>query len=312
MYKEIGEATAGETIAAAWDAGIRYFDTAPLYGSGISEHRFGHSLREYPRDDFVLSTKVGRRLYPDVTKGGETGPFVKGLPFRVEYDYTADGVRRQLEDSLQRLGMARIDIVYIHDIAEDTHGPRWREVFDDAMKGAAVALAQLRDEGVIQAWGLGVNRIEACLRALDQEEPDVFLIAGRYSLLNTPALDELSPRCIQRGIHVVVGGPYNSGIIAGGSTYEYGQASPDQVAARDHLQTIADQFKIDLRAAALQFCAAHPAVSSVIPGTSQPKRVIENVELMKQSIPAEFWQRLKDDALIPRTAPTPSLSHRDT
>jgi D-threo-aldose 1-dehydrogenase len=305
MYKEIDEAAAGATIAAAWNAGIRYFDTAPLYGSGISEHRFGHSLRDYPRDDFVLSTKVGRRLYPDVTKSGQTGPWASGLPFRIEYDYTADGVRRQVEDSLQRLGMARIDVVYIHDVAEDTHGARWLEVFDGAMTGAAVALAQLRDAGVIRAWGLGVNRTEACLRALDHADPDVFLIAGRYSLLNTPALDTLFPRCIERGTRVVVGGPYNSGIIAGGSTYEYGKASADQVAARDHLKAIADQSNVDLRAAALQFCAAHPAVSSVIPGTSQPQRVIENVELMNQVIAPEFWTRLKDDGLIPPNAPTP-------
>src|SRR5215203_1581002 len=154
------------TLAAAWDAGIRYFDTAPHYGPGISEHRFGHALRGRPRDDFVLSTKVGRLLRADASKGGKHGPFVQGLPFRVDYDYTADGARRSIEDSLQRLGMARIDVAFIHDCAEDAHGERWPEVLDTAMKGAAAALTRLREEGVIRGWGLGVNRVEPCVLAL--------------------------------------------------------------------------------------------------------------------------------------------------
>ena len=306
MFEEVSDEAAEATLNAAWDAGIRYFDTAPEYGPGISEHRFGHALRNRPRDDFVLSTKVGRLLRADSSKGGQHGPFVKGLPFRVDYDYTADGVRRSIEDSLQRLGMARIDIAYIHDCAEDAHGDRWLEVFDTAMKGAAVALTRLREEGVIRAWGLGVNRVEPCLMALDRADPDVFLLAGRYSLLNQPALDELLPRCRERGVHVVVGGPYNSGIIAGGKTFEYQEASPDKVAARDRLAGIAKRHGVDLRAAALQFCAAHPVVASVIPGTKNPARVHENVRLMNQPIPAAFWQELKQSGVLPENAPTPA------
>ena len=306
MFEEVTDEDAEATLVAAWDAGIRYFDTAPEYGPGISEHRFGHALRRYRRDDFVLSTKVGRLLRADAGQGGRHGPFVKGLPFRVDYDYTADGVRRSVEDSLQRLGMARIDVAYIHDCAEDAHGERWLEVFDTAMRGAAVALTRLREEGVIRAWGLGVNRVEPCVMALERADPDVFLLAGRYSLLNQPALDTLFPRCAARGVHVVVGGPYNSGIIAGGRNFEYQEASPEQVAARDRLAAIARQHGVDLRAAALQFCAAHPVVASVIPGTKNPARVRENVALMAQPIPAAFWQELRRQGIVPGQAPIPA------
>jgi D-threo-aldose 1-dehydrogenase len=306
MFERVSDADAIATLEAAWDAGIRYFDTAPEYGPGISEHRFGQFLRNKPRNEYVLSTKVGRLLRADATKGGQHGPFVAGLPFRVDYDYTADGVRRSIEDSLQRMGIASIDIAYIHDCAEDAHGDRWLEVFDTAMKGAAVALTQLREEGVIRGWGLGVNRVEPCVMCLDRADPDVFLLAGRYSLLNQPALDEFFPRCGERGVHVVVGGPYNSGLIAGGRNFEYQEAPPDKVAARDRLAAIAKRHNVDLRAAALQFCAAHPVVASVIPGTKNPQRVHENVALMKQPIPAEFWQELKRERVLPENAPTPA------
>jgi D-threo-aldose 1-dehydrogenase len=306
MFERVSDADAVATLEAAWDAGIRYFDTAPEYGPGISEHRFGQVLRNKPRDEFVLSTKVGRLLRADATKGGQHGPFVAGLPFRVDYDYSADGVRRSIEDSLQRLGLARIDVAYIHDCAEDAHGEHWREVFDTAMKGAAVALTQLREEGVIRGWGLGVNRVEPCILALEQADPDVFLLAGRYSLLNQPALDAFFPQCQQRGVHVVVGGPYNSGLIAGGKTFEYQEASQDKVAARDRLAAIAGRHGVDLRAAALQFCAAHPVVASVIPGSKNPGRVRQNLELMRQAIPAAFWEELKREQILPAEAPTPA------
>jgi D-threo-aldose 1-dehydrogenase len=306
MFERVSEADAAATLDAAWDVGIRYFDTAPEYGPGISEHRFGQMLRNMPRDEFVLSTKVGRLLRADASKGGQHGPFVAGLPFRVDYDYSADGVRRSIEDSLQRLGLARIDVAYIHDCAEDAHGEHWREVFDTAMKGAAVALTRLREEGVIRGWGLGVNRVEPCILALEQADPDVFLLAGRYSLLNQPALDEFFPQCQQRGVHVVVGGPYNSGLIAGGKTFEYQEASPDKVAARDRLAAIAGRHGVDLRAAALQFCAAHPVVASVIPGSKNPARVPQNLELMQQPIPAAFWEELKREQILPAEAPTPA------
>ncbi|UPG92717.1 aldo/keto reductase [Luteibacter aegosomatissinici] len=305
MFRTVSEAQAEETLHTAWESGIRYFDTAPVYGTGLSEHRFGHALRMRPRGEFVLSTKVGRMLLPNPSSDGNFGPFVSGLPFDVEYDYSYDAAKRSIDDSLQRLGLSSIDIVYIHDIAEDAHGTGWRPLFDGAMKGAARALAELKHEGVIKAWGLGVNTVESCERALEQADPDVFLLAGRYSLLNTPALDTLFPACLSRGVDVVIGGPYNSGLIAGGKTYNYRDAETEEVAARDRLAAIATRHGVDLRAAALQFCEAHPVVASVIPGTSTPARVAENVALLNMTIPGAFWTELKATGLIPAHAPVP-------
>lgn len=304
MFDVVDDAAAREAVAAAWDSGVRYFDTAPHYGSGLSEHRMGEVLRGYPRDQFTLSTKVGRLLRADPSHP-ENPPFKQGLPFRVEYDYSYDGVMRSVEDSWQRLGMAQIDIAYIHDIAQDTHGAEWTQVFETAMTGAAKALVRLREEGVIKGWGLGVNRTEACQRALDESDPDVFLLAGRYSLLDTAALGGLFADCQARGVHVVVGGPYNSGLLAGGSTFDYEEAPADMVAARDRIAEVCRAHGVDIRAAALQFCAAHPVVAAVIPGAKQAQKVRENAALMSAEIPAEFWADLKQRGLLAPEAPVP-------
>ncbi|WNG35702.1 aldo/keto reductase [Archangium violaceum] len=305
MFNRVDEETAEGALVAAWESGIRYFDTAPMYGCGLSEHRFGRVLRRYNRDEYVLSTKVGRLLIPDPKAPDTLGPFIGVLPFQVRYDYSADGTRRSIEDSLQRLGVGRIDIAYIHDVAEDHHGAGWTEVFSTAMKGAARELSRLRDQGLIRAWGLGVNRVEACQRALEESDPDVFLLAGRYSLLDLGALDTLFPACAARGVKVVVGGPYNSGLLAGGSTFEYAEAPREQVAARDRIAAVCRQHGVDIKAAALQFCAAHPVVASVIPGAKSGQRVRQNVELMRQPIPASFWKALKQEGILPAHAPTP-------
>jgi D-threo-aldose 1-dehydrogenase len=305
MFASVDETTAEATLLAAWDSGIRYFDTAPHYGAGLSEHRFGAVLRQRPRDDFVLSTKVGRVLTPDPSVLNGPPPFDAGLPFRAKYDYSADGTLRSIEDSLQRMGLARIDIAYVHDIAEDAHGPNWREPFAAAMKGAGAALIRLRDEGVIRAWGLGVNRIEACEAALEQSDPDVFLLAGRYSLLDHSALKTLFPRCAARGVRVVVGGPFNSGLLAGGTHFDYVPASAEMLERRAKVQTVCEVHEVDIRAAALQFCATHPVVCAVIPGAKTPDKVAQNATLMCQSIPPAFWQALKSADLLPLDAPVP-------
>ena len=304
MFNAVDEATAEATLQAAWDSGIRHFDTAPHYGAGLSEHRFGHVLRQRPRDAFVLSTKVGRLQVPD-RNAPRSAQFIDALPFRPVYDYSADGTRRSVEDSLQRLGLSHIDIAYIHDIAEDAHGPAWEGLFDQAMDGAARALTRMREEGVIRAWGLGVNLAEPCLRALDRADPDVFLLAGRYSLIDHAALDALFPACAARGVHVVVGGPFNSGLLAGGTTFNYAEAAPAEVAARDRVAAVCARHGVDIRAAALQFCAAHPVVASVIPGAKGAARVRENAALMRAPIPAGFWAALKAEGLLPEAAPTP-------
>lgn len=305
MFEPVDESTAEASLVAAWETSVRYFDTAPHYGSGLSEHRFGQVLRRYPRDEFVLSTKVGRLLHPDASRP-ENPPFVDGLPFRVETDYSYDATIRSIEDSCQRLGLAQIDIAFVHDLAADHLDDAWEEQFEVARTGAFRALTDLRDRGVIKGWGLGVNLTEPCIRALEQSDPDIFLLAGRYSLLDQPALDQLFPMCAERGVHVVVGGPYNSGLLAGGRNFEYQEAPPGMIAKRDRIQAICTAHGADIRAAALQFCAAHPVVATVIPGAKRRGKVEENARLMASSVPAAVWQELRADGLIPADAPTPA------
>lgn len=305
LFAPVPEDTAQATLHAAWDSGIRLYDTAPFYGFGLSEHRFGEALRTRPRDAFTLSTKVGRLLIPETNPAPSRDGYVQGLPFRVQFDYSYDGARRSIEQSLHRLGLARIDVAYIHDIGEDTHGDRWRDIFTAAMQGAARALHDLRAEGAIAAWGLGVNRVEPCLMALEQSDPDVFLVAGRYTLLDTSALDTLLPRCAERGVQVVIGGPYNSGLLAGGTTFDYAAAPPALAARAQAIAAACARHDTDLKAAALQFCAAGPAVASVIPGARNPRELEENVRLMATPIPAALWDELRHERLIPAHAPTP-------
>lgn len=305
MFEPVDEETAQASLLAAWDTGVRYFDTAPHYGSGLSEHRFGEVLRRYPRDEFVLSTKVGRLLRPDESRP-ENPPFVDGLPFRVETDYSYDATMRSVEDSCQRLGLPRIDIAFVHDLAADHLGDAWEEQFEVARTGAFRALTELREQGVIKGWGLGVNLTEPCIRALEQADPDVFLLAGRYSLLNQPALDRLFPMCAERGVHVVVGGPYNSGLLAGGRNFEYQAAPPEMIAKRDRVRAICESHGADIRAAALQFCAAHPVVAAIIPGAKRREKVEENARLMAATVSPAVWQELKAEELIPAGAPTPA------
>ncbi len=312
MYRNIPEQEALDTVEAAWQQGIRYFDAAPMYGAGLAEIRLGTALQQHRRDDYVLSTKVGRLILDereDTTQrdlGEKGGLFEHGLPNKIVYDYTADGTLRAIEASLARLKTDRLDIVWIHDPARDFHGEGWRDVFDIAMNGATKALTRLREEGVISAWGLGVNRVEPCEMALQQADPDGFLIAGRYTLLDhADALRTLMPASTARGLGIVVGGPYNSGILAGGTHYEYQQATPDILARVDALRAVCAEFNVDIRAAALQFSLAHPAVAAVIPGASQPSRIAENLALVDAEIPAAFWQALRTRGLVAVDAPLP-------
>lgn len=312
MYRNIPEQEALDTVEAAWQQGIRYFDAAPMYGAGLAEIRLGTALQQHRRDDYVLSTKVGRLILDereDTTQrdlGEKGGLFEHGLPNKIVYDYTADGTLRAIEASLARLKTDRLDIVWIHDPARDFHGEGWRDVFGIAMNGAAKALTRLREEGVISAWGLGVNRVEPCEMALQQADPDGFLIAGRYTLLDhADALRALMPASTARGLGIVVGGPYNSGILAGGTHYEYQQATPEILARVDALRAVCAEFNVDIRAAALQFSLAHPAVAAVIPGASQPSRIAENLALVDAEIPAAFWQALCTRRLVAVDAPLP-------
>ena len=301
----VTEADATAALEAAWDSGIRYFDTAPQYGFGLSEHRFGSVLRTKNRDEFTLSTKVGRLLVPSPDKPVARGNWVDPLPFRMKYDYSEKAAWLSVEQSLHRLGLSRIDIALIHDIGEDTHGRAWEAQFEEAMAGAAKALTQMRKEGIIKAWGLGVNRVDPCLKALEAADPDVFLCAGRYTLLDHTALDGLMDACAKRGARIVAGGPYNSGLLAGGTTFNYQPAAPELLEKVGRMNAICTRFGVDLKAAALQFIAAHPVVAAVIPGGKNAAEVKQNAALMTAPVPHELWGTLRAEKLIPANAPTP-------
>jgi D-threo-aldose 1-dehydrogenase len=311
LYAPLDEATALATVARAHELGIHYFDTAPLYGLGLSEHRIGHVLRDLPRDGFTLSSKVGRLLHPQRQPPAEQHGFVGALPFEVRYDYSYDGALRSIEDSLQRLGLARLDIVYIHDIDRFTHGADQPQRFAEAMNGAYPALERLREEGVVGAIGLGVNEVQVCLDAAAAGNFDGFLLAGRYTLLDQSALGALLPLCAARGMSIVLGGPYNSGILATGAVpgarYDYQPAEPEILARVGALEAICRRFAVPLRAAALQFPLAHPAIVSVIPGARNIEEVEAGRDLLALPIPVEFWTALRAGGLIAADAPLPGL-----
>lgn len=305
MFKAVPEDQAQATLEAAWQAGIRYYDTSPHYGAGLSEQRFGKFLAGKPRDELVLSSKVGRLLQP-ADQPENAKPFTGELPNRRVIDYSADGARRSIESSLERLGVDRLDLVFIHDVSEDQHGPKWRDYFAEAMQGAAVALTRMREEGMIGGWGLGVNLVEPCRLALQQSDPDVFLLAGRYTLLDhREALETLFPDCATRDVGIVVGGPFNSGVLAGGEHFEYDRIPEEVHREAERLRLLGEQFGVDIRAAALQFCLAHPVVQSVIPGSATPTRPAQYVSLLEARIPVEFWQALREQGLVPEDAPLP-------
>jgi D-threo-aldose 1-dehydrogenase len=249
-----------------------------------------------------VRTKVTRAHGPGVS---ETSIFMDSLPFRVDVDYGYDAALRSVEDSMARLGLDYLDIVYVHDLGFDHLGDAWEEQFAVAETGAFRALRELRDEGVIGAWGLGNNVIAPQLRALDRADPDVLSISGRYSLLDQSALDELLPRALEQGVPVVLGGPYNSGILAGSHRFDYRAASPERLAARDRIAQLCAGHGVDLRAAALQFAAAHPAVATIIPGCKHPERARENARLFAAAIPSQLWADLRSEGIIRAEAPVP-------
>jgi D-threo-aldose 1-dehydrogenase len=308
LFARVNEEAAEETLNAAWEAGMRYFDTAPFYGMGLSEQRLGRALAHRARDEFVVSTKVGRLLIPDASVPEVQHGYVGALPFRVEFDYSAQGVLRSIEESLKRLSLDRIDIVYIHDVAEDAHREDWLRQYRIAVEGAMRALSDLRDQRVIGAWGLGVNRVEPCMMTLNDADPDVFLIAGRYTLLDTSALDALIPACDARGVQLVAGGPFNSGLLVGGTTFEYAQAPAEMLDKRRRLLAHCERFGVDLKAAALQFTHAPQAVACVIAGARNAGEIRQNCAAMSEPIPPAFWAALKADGLIPADAPEPLSS----
>ncbi len=304
----VAEDDAQATLQAAWDGGMRLFDTSPWYGLGRSERRFGQFLNHQPRDEYVISTKVGRLLTAtqDTPKVGWKDP----PPFDYRYDYSAAGTRRSIEDSLQRLGIDAIDIVLIHDLSPDNGdmGERWTEYFEQARTGAFVELTKMREEGLIKAWGMGVNTPDPALRAIEVADPDIFLLACQYSLLDhQQALDATFPKLAAKDISVIVGSPLLAGFLAGRDRYLYGsQPVPaDAEEKRAVAQRIAGAHGVDLRTAALQFANAPDVVSAIVPGARNEAQVAANVASMSVVIPPAFWDELRAATIITANAPVP-------
>ncbi|MFC4891001.1 aldo/keto reductase [Streptomyces beijiangensis] len=315
MFRAIPEEEVQATLQAAWDQGIRYYDTAPFYGAGLAEIRLGAMLSQRPRDSFVLSTKVGRVIHDEIEDpatrdlGEKGGLFEHGRPNKMVDDYSADATKRSIEDSLERLNTDRLDIVWVHDIAQDFHGDRWLAQFEIARTGAFRVLDDLRDQGVIKAWGLGVNRVEPIelTLALDEPRPDAFLLAGRYTLLDHgQALQRLMPAAQEQGVDMVVGGPYSSGVLAGGTHFEYQQAPPEILATVGRIRDLAERHGVSVKAAALQFSLAHPVAAAVIPGATRPSRIAEDLAALREEIPVAFWRDLRSAGLLAADAPLPS------
>ena len=302
----VSDQDARGTLNEALSAGIGYFDTAPFYGYGRSERLVGDALRGQNKR-ISVSTKAGRILRPCGDPLPPEDMFPDALPMRPHYDYSYDGIMRSFEDSLQRLGLSRIDILLLHDIGALTHGTgEHPALMQIAMSGGYRALESLRSSGAIGAIGIGVNECEVCLEALEYGDWDCFLLAGRYTLLEQPALNALFPACEQRNTSIIIGGPFNSGVLVGGTTYNY-EAAPAAVRERvRQIEHVCNSHNTALPAAALQFTLAHPVVGSVIPGPRSPTELKSLLSLYTSDVPAGLWADLKSEGLLDTNAPVPT------
>jgi D-threo-aldose 1-dehydrogenase len=297
LYQPVSDADADATMTQAWDDGIRFFDTAPQYGNGLSERRLGAFLKTKPRDAYVLATKVGRLLRVPAQPGGEDAYYKGTPPERPVFDFSYDGVLRSFEESLKRLSLDRIDILHIHDA--DQH-------YDEALAGAYRALDRLRGEGAIKAVGAGMNQSEMLTRFAREGRFDCFLLAGRYTLLEQRALDEFLPLCQERGIGVFIGGVYNSGILAnpaGSAKFNYEEAAPTLISRANQLNDVCRRHGVSLKAAAIQFPLHHPAVTAVLMGPRNPAELVDSETMLKESIPAALWSDLVREGLLDARAP---------
>jgi D-threo-aldose 1-dehydrogenase len=312
IYARLDEDHALGAVAAAHDAGVTLFDTSPLYGYGLSEHRIGQVLRRRPRDSFVLSTKVGRWLRPEDPTRIDRGQWQGGLDFQPMFDYGYDGALKALDQSIQRLGLSRIDVVLIHDVDVWTHGTREAcdARFKEAMDGAYRALDELRAAGTIRAVGVGVNEADMCARFARAGDFDCMLLAGRYTLLEQGALDEFLPLSIEKNIGLMIGGAFNSGILATGSRpgakYNYQDAPPQILDRVRRIERVCEAHRVPLPAAAIQFPLGHEMVTSVVIGAVSAAEVERNLEAMRVAIPAGLWDDLKAEGLLRGDAPSPA------
>jgi D-threo-aldose 1-dehydrogenase len=309
LYAAISDAEARHTVEAALEAGVRYFDTAPHYGFGLSETRLGAALAG--RDDVIVSSKVGRLLVPTDAEGERHG-FVDAAPYEPVFDYGYDAVMRSWEQSRARLGRDHIDLLLAHDLGRRTHGGDHPARFREFFEGGYRAMRALRDSGAVGAIGLGVNEQAVCEEALEHGDFDVFLLAGRYTLLEQMALDGFLPLCVQRGVSIIVGGPFNSGVLVEGVGtgrpvhYNYKPAPPAIIDRVRRLETVCAAHGVPLAAAALQFPLAHPVVASVIPGMGSPAQARQAVAWLETAIPGGLWDDLRSEGLLHPDAPTPA------
>ena len=310
LFEAVNDAEARQLVEAAWHSGCRSFDTAPHYGHGLSERRLGDALRGQARDGFVLSSKVGRLLTPDAAAPCAQHGYVDILPFRQSWDFSAAGTRRSVEDSLQRLGLARLDVAYVHDPDAATHGTNAPNVLRQVLDETLPALRQLKAEGLVGAIGLGTNDVDVVRRVLDEADLDVLMLAGRYSLLDHAALPALLPQCTARGVRVALGGVFNSGILAtgtqrGAATFNYAPAAKEWLERTAQIEAVCNAFAVPLRAAALQFPLAHPAVDIVMLGARKVAEWDDAQAMLRQPVAPEFWAALRQQGLVPPEAPTP-------
>jgi D-threo-aldose 1-dehydrogenase len=313
LFTRVSEADAEATLAAAWAAGIRYYDTAPWYGRGQSEHRMGRYLYRRNRPDFVLSTKVGRVLRAPADTGRfDTGFWSGGLHFEHRFDYSYDGIMRAYEDCQQRLGMTRIDLLLIHDLDFWHHAtePKVAAYLAQLFTSGRRALAELKSAGQIRGIGAGINELGMMPRFLDLVDIDFFLVALRYTLMEQDTLDLELPRCAERGVGIVIGGVFSSGITATGAVpgakYNYADPSPTVIDKVNRIEAVCRRHGVPLAAAALQFPLGHPSVAAVIPGAFHPTQVAANVDHFRHPIPAALWAELKEEALLRADAPVPA------
>jgi D-threo-aldose 1-dehydrogenase len=312
LYRPLTEREARATVDAAWAEGCRYYDTAPLYGLGLSETRLNGFLRAKPRDAYLVSTKIGRilQLCPAAEK---TRPeaFFETPSRREVYDYSYEGVMRSLEFSFERLGLDRIDVVYAHDVDVFTHGSKAAsdERIQQFMEGGYKALVELRESGFIKAFGAGINEWEVAETLARAGDFDIFLLAGRYTLLEQEALTSFLPLCVEKKIGVVIGGPFNSGILAtgpkAGARYNYSPAPKDVLERVRRIEAVCKKHGVKLAEAALRFPLSHPAIVSVIPGAQKPTEVKRNAQMLAMKIPPALWRELKTEGLLRADAPTP-------
>ncbi len=302
LYRACPRDQAMETLQAAWDSGIRYFDVAPWYGLGLAERYIGDFLRDKPRDSFVLSTKVGRLLRPVAAAPTEYG-FVDALPFDADYDYSYDGIMRSVEFSYARMGLNRFDILYVHDIGGYTHGKARNAELQAQLLGSGIkALEELKSSGVISAYGLGVNEIPVCLDVMHEADLDCILLAGRYTLLDRSAVAELLPLCERKGTSLVIGGVFNSGILATGAVkdapFDYRPASDDVLAKVQAMEEIAKRHDVPLAAPAMLFPLRNPVVASVLIGTAKASSLVRNMALVETSVPERLYAECEDFTLV--------------